>query len=366
VTPGSAAGSSETISAHVDVSSDAFAGRLSTLLREHRRADGIRLRALARRSAGRFTTRDLREIEAGRSAVDDAVELTALYGADLSSILPARMAVEVDPGGRVITAGVAEEFEPDDVTSLLTAYLRLIRRLRNDERAPVVALRRDDVEALAAVIDEPGERVLDRLGELMSVTQAQRKVMVGLFVSGAVVVGLAVTAVAATTGDPSDPVPAAPAGSAVGDEPAGEVDELGVEVDESEGVDVEGVDVETGEVEIGDVEIGDVEGVFLPEPWSVPVAPAAGLDVSPLAPAADEPAPAPAPAPVPAPTPAPAPAPTEPDDVAVGEPPVPVTTAPIVEPAPPPPVDPADDDPEPTVAVAPPPVPSTTAPIPDP
>lgn len=345
----------------VDVASEAFAGRLATLLREHRRAEGIGLGSLARRSDRRFTTRELRAIESGRVRVADATELAELYGADLASILPVRMAVAVDPAGQIITAGVAEAFEPADTTSMLTAYLRLIRRLRGAERDPVVALRRDDVDALAAVLDEPGERVIDRLGELMGATQAQRKVMVGLFVSGAVVVGLAVTAVAATTGDSTEPPSLTVA------------DTLDTSADTAENAGATELDtvLDAGD-QAGDqagIEDG-VDSVFLESGWSGPVPPAAGLDVSPLPSSTTEseveslPAPSPSPTPVPTPPPA-----TEPDpEVEVGPPPVPVTTAPVVEPAPvePAPTEPAPipPDDEPAVAVGSPPVPTTTAPLP--
>jgi len=345
----------------VDVASEAFAGRLATLLREHRRAEGIGLGSLARRSDRRFTTRELRAIESGRVRVADATELAELYGADLASILPVRMAVAVDPAGQIITAGVAEAFEPADTTSMLTAYLRLIRRLRGAERDPVVALRRDDVDALAAVLDEPGERVIDRLGELMGATQVQRKVMVGLFVSGAVVVGLAVTAVAATTGDSTEPP-----SLTVADTPDTSADTA----ENAGGTELDTV-LDAGD-QAGDqagIEDG-VDSVFLESGWSGPVPPAAGLDVSPLPSSTteseDESLPAPSPSPTPVPTPPPA---TEPDpEVEVGPPPVPVTTAPVVEPAPvePAPTEPAPipPDDEPAVAVGSPPVPTTTAPLP--
>ena len=353
-------------SGSVDVASEAFARRLATLLREHRRADGVGLGTLARRSDRRFTTRELRAIESGRVHVTDATDLAALYGADLASILPARMAIAVDPAGQIITAGVAEAFEPADTTSMLTAYLRLIRRLRGAERDPVVALRRDDVDALAAVLDEPGERVIDRLGELMGATQAQRKVMVGLFVSGAVVVGLAVTAVAATTGDSTEPPPPTVA------------ETLGTSADDGERASAGATELDavldaddrTGD-QTGD-QAGDqagtedaVDSVFLESGWSGPVPPAAGLDVAPLPPSTTETEVESLPAP--SPTPAPA---AEPDpEVEVGPPPVPVTTVPVVEPAPaePVPAEPAPtpaDDGEPAVAVGSPPVPTTTAPLP--
>lgn len=193
--------SGEDVTGHELTDSDAFRARLSALLREHRRDRGIRIRALARRSGGRWSAARLRQVESGKVAEVDAAGLAELYGADLSTILPARTTIEIDAAGSVRAAGVIEPFVPGSDTAVLMAYLRLVRRLRQQEEAPVVALRRDDIEVVAAALNQPGERVVDQLGALMGATQVQRKLMVGLFVSGAAVIGLTVTAVAAATVD---------------------------------------------------------------------------------------------------------------------------------------------------------------------
>ncbi len=370
----------------IDTSTEAFAVRLCNLLRERRRADGARLSAIARRSGGRFSTRELRRVERGRLDVADAAELAALYGADLAAILPSRTPIEVDPDGRVRTAGATEEFTPGDPDAMLTAYLRLIRRLRNAERDPVVELRRDDIVVLADVLDEPGESVTDRLGALMGATRVQRRVMVGLFVAGAVVVGLAVTAVATTSGetvtsptlDPVDERPALDETPFDEGQPEGPVADLGT--DDGGPVPEAGADV---------AEAPAPETLFIDEPWSASVGTPGGIDVSPIP--APDPTPGPA-APAPAPTPGPAPAPSDeedPPEVAVGAPPVPGDPAPVVDPAPPeptptqpaptqPPGDPLTDEPPPsgegvgtdddgnTVGVGAPPVPEPADPLPSP
>lgn len=367
-------------SGSIDPGGEAFTIRLCNLLRERRRADGVRRSEIARRSEGRFSARDLRHVERGRVDPTDATELAALYGADLAAILPARTPVEVDPDGRVTTAGVAEEFIPGDPDAMLTAYLRLIRRLRNAERDPVVGLRRDDIVVLADVLETPGADITDRLGALMGATRVQRRLMVGLFVAGAVVVGVAVTAVAATTGDtvttPADepaPSPTAPVAEAV--DPVDEPDS-----DDPTFADDPPADGATV-ADLAD-EQPPPETLFVDEPWSATVGPPGGIDVSPLPPAeqpaADTPAP-PAPAP-PAPSPSPPPADEPPPEVAVGAPPVPDDPPPVVDPPPPPPPPappPAPAAPAPddgvgtdddgnTVAVGPPPVPQPDEPIPTP
>ena len=179
--------------------SEAFAKRLANLLSDQRDLSGRSVRALARSSGGRFTAKELRAIEAGESPLSEplAVDLSALYGVDLGEIVQERLPLVIRPHGVVSTGGVSASFTPHDSTSLLVSYLRLVRRLRNAEEVPSITLRRDDVESLAAYLDLPGERVIERLAGLMGATRVQRRAMVAMFVAGAVVIGLVGTAAAA-------------------------------------------------------------------------------------------------------------------------------------------------------------------------
>lgn len=188
-----------TDSGTVDIHSVAFARRLASLLAQRRRQRGTTLRKLARASGRAFTAHELRALEEGRAPID-AQRLSAvaqLYGADLELITRERLPLEVRPAGVLMTGGIAQSFTPGDETSLLTSYLRLVRQLRSAERAPAIELRRDDVEVLADHLGQPGESIVDRLGALMGATVAQRRAMAGLFVSGALVIGLAGGSVAA-------------------------------------------------------------------------------------------------------------------------------------------------------------------------
>jgi|GEM_PF-6312540 len=187
----------------IEVTGEAFARRLANLLVERRRASGRSLRSLARASDGAFGVEDLRRLEDGRTPVSQAVvgAVALLYGADLGVILPARLPIEIVADGVIRTGGVEEPFVAGDPDSLLRSYLVLVRRLRAQERAPVIDLRRADVEVIAGYLGEPGMTVLDRLAALMSSTRVQRRAMGALLVAGALVVGLAGTAVAVTTGD---------------------------------------------------------------------------------------------------------------------------------------------------------------------
>ena len=159
----------------IDIESDVFALRLANLLRATRTTNGGTYRGLARASDGRFTREQLRQLEEGTAPVDEeVVELvSALYGADLGTILPNRLPVSIASG--VISAGgVRASFVATNATSLLTAYLRLIRSMRRQKKAPMIALRREDIEVLAEYLHEPGETIVDRLTALMGATLTQR------------------------------------------------------------------------------------------------------------------------------------------------------------------------------------------------
>ena len=101
-----------------------------------------------------------------------------------------RFPVEI-AAGRLSGAGVSVEFSPGDPTSVLIAYLRLIRRIRNKKKAPAIAVRRDDILVIARYLDIDGAAVVERLSTLMNVTPAQRNTMAMLFATGAIVIGLA-------------------------------------------------------------------------------------------------------------------------------------------------------------------------------
>lgn len=184
----------------VDIGSVAFARRMANLLLATRRERRVTLGRLARRSDGRFSKRDLRAWEAGERRLDapTVMQLTGLYGCDVTQILPSRLPIAVE-FGRISAGGISAPFEPLSSTSLLEAYLRLVRSMRRQKSAPTVELRRDDIEVLATYLQEKGEVVVERLGALMGATRSQRTAMAGLFATGAVVIGLVGTAAAGGT-----------------------------------------------------------------------------------------------------------------------------------------------------------------------
>ena len=97
----------------------------------------------------------------------------------------------------VQVAGRSRSYLPGDQDSMLEAYLLLVRKVRRQGSDATITLRRDDVDVIAAHVGLPSETVIDRLGEMMGATRAQRIAMASLFASGALVIGLVGTAAAA-------------------------------------------------------------------------------------------------------------------------------------------------------------------------
>ena len=188
----------------IDITSGAFALRLANLMVATRTREGLGVRQMAKRSGGRFSSKALKEFEAGKRTLDETTvdDLAMLYRCDLGAILPIRLPVVIG-ANRVSAGGVHEEFESTEPEAILSAYLTLVRSLRRQKRTPVVDLRRDDVEVLAGFLQEPHETVVHRLATLMNATQTKRTAMVGVLATGAAVVGLVGTVAAVGVGDAS-------------------------------------------------------------------------------------------------------------------------------------------------------------------
>ncbi|MEI8240477.1 MAG: hypothetical protein WCI22_13775 [Actinomycetota bacterium] len=141
----------------IDIASAAFAKRLANLLTDTRTRQGVSLRKMARREDRPFAVGDLKRFEAATMPLDhDIVErVTELYEADLGLILPARLPIVV-MAGVVSAGGVRAAFTPHDATSLLEAYLKLVRQLRREHKTMMLELRRHDIDALASYLRQPG------------------------------------------------------------------------------------------------------------------------------------------------------------------------------------------------------------------
>jgi sortase (surface protein transpeptidase) len=174
------------------IESPEFAARFGALLAATRRRATCSVEELAASNAFGFDAAQLRQFECGSATIDESIAetLCLVYAADIGQILPARLPVTIGDL-RLSSEGLGVEFSPADPTTVLVAYLRLIRRMRNQKRAPAIALRRDDVDVLASYLDIDGADVVERLSTLMNVTTAQRATMAMLFATGAIVIGLA-------------------------------------------------------------------------------------------------------------------------------------------------------------------------------
>jgi hypothetical protein len=195
----------------VDITSHAFALRLANLLVATRATSGLTIGALSKGSSGRFSRHDLKEYERASRPLDESTidELAQLYRCDLGVILPLRLPVTVSPN-RVSAGGVDHPYQGTGPDAVLAAYLTLVRTLRRQKKAPVVDLRRDDVQVLAGFLHESQETVVQRLATLMNATQTKRTAMLGVLATGAVVIGLVGTAVAvggSETSPPESPLP---------------------------------------------------------------------------------------------------------------------------------------------------------------
>jgi hypothetical protein len=173
------------------IESPEFAVRFGRLLTTTRRRSKNSITKLAASNVVRFDASQLRQFEQGSTTIDESIveDLCLLYSADLGRILPARLPVAIADRS-VSCAGASVEFSPDDPASLMLGYLRLIRRMRNQKKAPAVALRRDDILALARYLDIDGAEVVERLSTSMKVSAAQRNNMAMLFATGAIVISV--------------------------------------------------------------------------------------------------------------------------------------------------------------------------------
>jgi hypothetical protein len=155
------------------------------------------LRAAAHAANGRLTKADLKAIESGTLPLDD--DLVAfvgeLYGCDLAAIMPLRRPIEV-VNATLCCDGRAVPFTPHDASSLLGAYLQLVKSMRSLRRATTIVLRHDDIAVLARHLGIGNDEVVRRITVLMAGEGQPRAAVSGLFASGALVVGIVGTAVA--------------------------------------------------------------------------------------------------------------------------------------------------------------------------
>ncbi len=172
-----------------DPASEDFPKRFGEYLRALRSERKIALRHLADREVTRAT---LKAVERGEYPLDNmfVAHLTARYGGDLGDLLAEREPIVLLASGTIAAGGMEESFEPGDVDGLLDAYLRLIHRLRGEAETKSITLRREDLIDIADQLGRPRAEIVDRVAVLLGATGDERRAMVDLYLSGAMVLGL--------------------------------------------------------------------------------------------------------------------------------------------------------------------------------
>jgi hypothetical protein len=132
--------------------------RLGTLVATSRQRQGLSLADVASRCSDRLSVHDLKLLEAGRLAVEDAdVRLLAeLLGLPLGRLVPRRTRLVVDRlEGRVIAGDSVGRFvamaSPHEVAQRYLALIRALRGVPGRESA-ALPLRHGDLEVLAEAL----------------------------------------------------------------------------------------------------------------------------------------------------------------------------------------------------------------------
>ena len=107
----------------------------------------------------------------------EVARLSRAYGADLSDLLPARRAVEVEDG-RITVAGQSRVLrDAADEREVYAAYLFLLYAVRGAAPGQRVPLRSSDVELLMQVVGEDAETIEQRLVSLMGCTAPEASML---------------------------------------------------------------------------------------------------------------------------------------------------------------------------------------------
>lgn len=178
---------------HIETASPQFVRQLAAELIVARHRRHAPLAWVARRSHGRFSRRELADAEAGRLALtpETVADLAGLYGLDLAAVLPgSRNELEIRPDGLVSSGGMTATFTPGDGASLVTAYFQLTRRLRHLDDVTTMPLRRDDVRCITDFLQQSGAPS-KYLEAVLAASIAERRVLAGSLIAGAVSIGLA-------------------------------------------------------------------------------------------------------------------------------------------------------------------------------
>ncbi len=138
--------------------------RLGQLLSEARLRNGADLQELAGQSE--FTVGELSDLEAGHQLLDEDLitRVTQLYQIDCGPIVPQRSTLVIDLDDQLMTA--ASHALPLDSAArehVLDRYLSLVYLLRNNNPGSKVTLRDEDLDILAASLQERRELIEEQL-----------------------------------------------------------------------------------------------------------------------------------------------------------------------------------------------------------
>ncbi len=90
--------------------------------------------------------------------------------------------------GQLVSGSLRVPYRDGDDESLLRSYLVFVRQMRGQRHARSVTLRSADIAAIADHLDTSDDVVLGKLLDLMGVTRAQRKVLLGMLAAGALTI----------------------------------------------------------------------------------------------------------------------------------------------------------------------------------
>ncbi len=90
--------------------------------------------------------------------------------------------------GQLLSGSLRVPYRDGDDESLLRSYLVFVRQMRGQRHARSVTLRSADIATIADHLDTSDDVVLGRLLDLMGVTRAQRKILLGMLAAGALTI----------------------------------------------------------------------------------------------------------------------------------------------------------------------------------
>ncbi len=90
--------------------------------------------------------------------------------------------------GQLLSGSLRVPYRDGDDESLLRSYLVFVREMRGQRHARSVTLRSADIATIADHLDTSDDVVLGKLLDLMGVTRAQRKLLLGMLAAGALTI----------------------------------------------------------------------------------------------------------------------------------------------------------------------------------